>query len=92
MMLFFAGAAFAGNYNKVPAGDQEYAACVTYSNKKYDGGNAKSPIAGQTKAEAWCTCLWNETPNDFTGGLAQYAESSKGKAVKATCETYSNWK
>ena len=65
--LFSAGAAIAQEYNPVPAGDQQYRECLSRVNRIYDGGNEKSPIRGQTKAQAYCTCLWNETPDDFRG-------------------------
>jgi hypothetical protein len=88
-----AGAAFAASeYNAVPAGDAQYAACIKYALSKYEGGNERSKIAGQTKAQAWCTCMWNETPDDFSGSLVKFAESSKGAAMNAQCERYSGWK
>lgn len=90
-MLVSSAAYAAGEYNDVPAGDVQFKNCVSYAMKKYDGGDAASPIAGQTKAQAWCECLWNETPEDFTGGLAKFSESSKGAAVNRVCEKYANW-
>jgi hypothetical protein len=81
----------ADEYNKVPAGDAQYAACLKYSNDKYEGGGAASPIAGQTKAQAWCTCMWNETSDDFKGSLAKFAETARGAKVNDMCEKYSNW-
>ncbi len=81
----------AGDYNDVPAGDAQYKACKNYALKKWEGGNEKSPIAGQTKAEAFCSCLWNETPEDFKGGLAKFSESAKGAKINKICEKYSNW-
>ena len=79
-------------YNPVPASDQAMLQqCLGYANGKYTGGEAASPIAGQSKAVAFCTCMWNETPDDFKGNLAKYADSSGGKATNATCEKYSNW-
>jgi hypothetical protein len=87
-----AGAALAADeYNEVPAGDAIYAQCKTYSSNKYSGGNAKSPISGQTKVEAFCTCMWNETPDNFKGNLAAFAETRSGAAMNKTCEKYSNW-
>jgi hypothetical protein len=81
----------ADDYNAPPAGDKQYAACIVYSNKNYEGGNEKSPVKGQSKAQAFCTCMWNETPDDFKGSLAKFAETAKGKSVNKTCETHSDW-
>ncbi|MBR9971064.1 hypothetical protein KEC16_04985 [Magnetospirillum sp. J10] len=90
--LLSANMAFAGTeYNTVPAGDAQYKSCVSYALKKYEGGEEASPIRGQTKAQAWCTCLWNETPDNFTGGLAKFSESDKGQKVNKVCEKYSDW-
>ena len=92
LALGAAGNAFAADeYNAVPAGDAQYAACIKYSMTKYEGGGEKSPIAGQTKAQAWCTCMWNETPDNFRGSLAKFSETAKGAAINKTCEKYSNW-
>lgn len=81
----------ADDYNAPPAGDSQYAACIVSSNKTYEGGDAKSPVAGQTKAQAFCRCVWNETPEDFRGDLAKFADSGKGKTVNAMCEKHSGW-
>ncbi len=82
----------ADEYNEVPAGDPQYAQCKSYAKKLgWEGGDAKSPIAGQSKLEAFCTCMWNETPEDFKGNLATFAESERGKKTNKTCEKYSNW-
>lgn len=89
--LCAAGSAFADEYNAVPAGDAQFAQCKSWSLNKYTGGNDKSPIAGQTKVEAFCTCMWNETPDDFKGNLAAFAETTKGAAMNKTCEKYSSW-
>jgi hypothetical protein len=90
--LTVATAAFAAEeYNSVPAGDAQYASCLAYSLTKYEGGGEKSPIKGQTKAEAWCTCMWNETSEDFKGSLAKFAETAKGAKTNKMCEKYSNW-
>lgn len=90
--LFAGGPALAADaYNKVPAGDKQYASCLSYANQRYEGGSEKSPIAGQTKVQAWCTCMWNETPDDFTGGLVSFSESSKGKQINKLCEKYADW-
>ena len=87
-----ASSAFAAEeYNTVPAGDAQYASCLAYSLTKYEGGGEKSPIKGQTKAEAWCTCMWNETSDDFKGSLAKFAETAKGAKINKMCEKYSNW-
>jgi len=59
--------------------------------KRWEGGGESSPIPGQSKAEAFCTCLWNETPDDFKGGLAKFSESDKGAKINKICEKYSNW-
>ena len=79
------------DYNAPPAGDKQYAACISYSNKNYEGGNDKSPVKGQSKAQAFCTCMWNETPEDFKGSLAKFAETAKGKSTNKTCEKHSDW-
>jgi hypothetical protein len=90
--LFVSGAAFAADeYNAVPAGDAQYKNCVSYANKRYEGGTEKSPIAGQNKAQAWCTCMWNETPDNFSGGLVAFSESSKGARINKVCEKYADW-
>ena len=92
LALCAANAAFAGDeYNTVPAGDAQYAACKRYANSQYEGGNARSQIAGQTKAEAWCTCMWNETPENFKGSLAKFSETAKGASTNKTCEKYADW-
>ncbi|MBI2768206.1 MAG: hypothetical protein HYX47_01175 [Burkholderiales bacterium] len=90
-LLSIGGAAIAQDYNKVPAGDAQYRQCLSYAAKLYEGGNEKSPIAGQSKAQAWCTCMWNETPDDFKGNLVTFSETRKGKETNKTCEKYSDW-
>ena len=91
-MLGTMNASFAaGDYNDVPFSDPQFRQCVSYGNKNYEGGNAKSPISGQSKVEAFCECMWNETPDDFRGNLAKFSESSAGKKINRTCEKYSNW-
>ena len=82
------GAAFA-QYNPAPARD--VAQCKAYANSKYSGGDAASPVAGQTKADAFCTCVWNESPDNFKGNLAAFADTAAGASVNKTCEKYSNW-
>ena len=78
-------------YNTVPAGDAQYRQCLAYAAKLYEGGKEKSPIKGQNKEQAWCTCLWNETPEEFNGNLVKFSESAKGKRVNKICEAYSDW-
>lgn len=91
-LLTLGSAAMAqGGYNKVPLGDAQYAQCLRFALKLYEGGNEASPVKGQTKVEAWCTCLWNETPDDFKGNLVKFAESSKGKVVDKVCAKHADW-
>ena len=86
------GIAFAADeYNTVPAGDGQYRQCLSYASKLYEGGKEKSPIKGQTKEQAWCTCLWNETPDNFKGNLVAFSESGAGKRINKTCEKYADW-
>ena len=88
----FTGSALAEEeYNTVPAGDAQYKQCMVRVNKLYDGGSEKSPIAGQNKAQAYCTCLWNETPDDFKGNLSKFADSERGKKLDKVCTKYSDW-
>ncbi|CAN5295432.1 hypothetical protein BH11PSE11_BH11PSE11_10480 [soil metagenome] len=93
VLAFATGSTFAGDeYNDVPAGDAQFKQCKAFAIKLgWEGGNEKSPIKGQTKVDAFCTCMWNETPEDFKGNLATFAESAKGKKINKTCEKYSNW-
>lgn len=91
MLGSLGGAALAQEYNPVPAGDPQFVECLAYSQSKYTGGGEPSKIAGQTKAQAWCTCMWNETPDDFKGSLARFAETTKGAQMNALCERYSGW-
>lgn len=84
--------AFAGSeYNRVPSNDAQYRQCLSWASKRYDGGDEPSPIKGQTKVQAWCTCMWNETPDDFAGNLVKFSESAKGKQTNKLCEQYSDW-
>ena len=84
--------AFAADvYDPVPAGDVQFGQCLAYSATVYQGGNDASPIAGQNKAQAWCTCMWQETPEDFKGSLAKFSETPKGASTNKTCERYANW-
>lgn len=92
LLLATNGLSFAATeYNTVPAGDPQYRQCLAYAAKLYEGGKEKSPIKGQTKEQAWCTCLWNETPDEFNGNLVKFSESAKGKRVNKMCEAYSDW-
>lgn len=100
LIKFFLSAAILGagtaafaveDYNAPPAGDKQYASCIVYSNNNYEGGTQKSPVKGQSKAQAFCTCMWNETPEDFKGGLAKFAETRKGKEINQICEKHSDW-
>lgn len=91
-VLGLASLSFAkGQYNDVPADDPQFMECIVYAKKHYTGGDDKSPIAGQSKAVAYCECMWNETPEDFKGHLVKFAESPKGKTTDKTCAKYSNW-
>lgn len=81
-----------GDYNDVPKSDAQYRECLVFSKKNYEGGDEPSPIKGQTKAEAFCECLWNETPDNFRGSLAKFAESRRGQEINRVCEKYSDWK
>lgn len=40
---------------------------------------------------AACTCLWDETPDDFKGSLTRFAETAKGKSTNQICEKHSGW-
>lgn len=93
LLLGSSGSVFAADeYNEVPAGDPQYKQCIVYAAKLgWEGGNDRSPIRGQTKVQAFCTCMWNETPDDFKGNLAKLADSPRGKSINRTCEKYSNW-
>ena len=81
----------AEEYKDVPSGDTQFKNCKIYAMKKWDGGGESSPIPGQSKAEAFCTCLWNETPDNFGGGLAKFSETERGAKINRICEKYSNW-
>ena len=84
--------AFAQQYNDVPADDAQYKQCLAFAKKLgWEGGGEKSPIKGQTKLQAFCTCMWNETPDDFKGNLATFSESDKGAKTNKICEKYSDW-
>jgi hypothetical protein len=90
LLLATSTAAFA-QYNKAPADDAQFQQCKSISASRYEGGSAASPIGGQSKLEAFCTCMWNETPDDFKGNLVAFSETAKGAATNKTCEKYSNW-
>ncbi len=93
LLLCSGGSALAAEeYNQVPAGDPQYKQCIAYAAKLgWEGGNEKSPVKGQTKVQAFCTCMWNETPDDFKGNLATFADSARGKKINNICEKYSDW-
>jgi len=86
------GAMAAGAYNDVSKTDPQYLQCLVFSVVRYDGGTDMSPVPGQTKAQAFCECLWNETPENFKGNLALFSEGPQGASVNRTCEKHSNWK
>lgn len=91
LLLSTSSLAMADEYNRVPAGDPQYRQCLSVAAKLYNGGDEKSPIRGQSKAQAWCTCMWNETPDDFKGSLVRFGETRKGKETSKVCEKYSDW-
>ena len=79
------------DYNRPPAGDKQYAQCLRNSVNNYTGGNDPSSIPGQTNVQAFCTCMWNETPDNFNGNLLAFSESPKGAATSRLCEQHSGW-
>ena len=82
----------AQEYNRVPASyNAQYSQCISYVNSNYEGGSLMSPIRGQTKAAAWCTCAWNETADDFRGNLGAFYETPRGKSILKVCDAYANW-
>ena len=89
--LFAVSAAANTDYNRPPASDGQYRQCLSFAMKRYTGGSDPSPIAGQTKVQAWCTCLWNETPEDFKGNLVTFSESPRGAKTNSLCEKHANW-
>ena len=89
-LVALTGAASAQKYND-PGDDRLYGQCLREAAKLYDGGNEPSPVRGQNKLQAWCTCMWNETPDDFKGSLVKFSETSRGKATNKICEKHSNW-
>ena len=91
-LLCTASSVFAAEDYPVPTDDPQYKQCLSFASKLgWQGGSEKSPIAGQTKLQAFCACMWNETPEDFKGNLATFAESDKGKAMNKQCEKHANW-
>lgn len=80
-----------GDYNDVPYDDVQYKQCIRYANSNYEGGNARSRVPGQNKAEAYCECMWNETPDNFRGNLVKFAETERGTKTNRICEKYSGW-
>lgn len=78
-------------YKQVPAGDAQYAQCLSRAVTRYSGGQEPSRVAGQTKVEAWCTCMWNETSDNFQGDFVAFANTNQGAAMNRTCERYSGW-
>lgn len=91
--LYASQATAADQYDPVPAkGLKQYTQCIGHVNEAYEGGNAKSPIAGQTKAEAYCTCMWSESDEDFNGNLVKFGQTAQGKKINNMCEKYSNWR
>jgi len=83
--------AAAQQYNTVPSDDAQYRQCLSFAARRYDGGTERSPIRGQNKIQAWCTCLWNETPDNFRGNLVNFSESTRGERVNKICEKYADW-
>jgi hypothetical protein len=91
LALTASGALAQGGYNRPPADDAVYGMCLAHSARVYEGGNAPSPLRGQTKAQAWCTCMWNETPEDFKGNLVKFSETCKDKETNALCGKHADW-
>lgn len=89
-LLAVATTTFATDYNH-PGDDKLYTQCLREASRLYEGGNEPSPVRGQNKLQAWCTCMWNETPDDFKGSLVRFSETAKGKSINKTCEKHSNW-
>lgn len=90
-MTVFAGTAFGQEYKQVPSGDAQYAQCLSRAVTRYSGGMEPSRVPGQTKVEAWCTCMWNETSDGFQGDFVAFANTNAGAAMNRTCERYSGW-
>ncbi|MBC5765104.1 hypothetical protein [Ramlibacter albus] len=88
---FFGAAHAQSEYNRVPSDDPQYRQCLRYASNRYTGGDEPSPVRGQTKVQAWCTCVWNETPDDFRGNLVSFSESSRGARINKMCEAYADW-
>ncbi|MBF0108186.1 MAG: hypothetical protein HQL76_03290 [Magnetococcales bacterium] len=90
-LLMQSGAAFAYTDYNTPTDDGQFKNCVAYSTNKWTGGDEPSPVPGQSKATAFCTCLWNETPDNFRGGLAKFSESEAGAQLSNLCSKHANW-
>jgi len=73
-----------------PANAANLLACVKYVSKTYEGGEAPSPVAGQSKTQAWCSCFQREKP-DFAGDLGAYLETGPGKKTDTLCNRYADW-
>lgn len=92
LLLCSAGAVAAGEAYELPKEDAQYKQCLGFAKKLgWEGGGEKSPNKGQTKLQAFCACMWHETPDDFKGNLATFAESKKGKELNKMCEKYADW-
>lgn len=87
--LLAASTAFAA-YD-VPKDEPQFLQCKAYSLTKYQGGDEASPIPGQNKADAFCSCMWHETPENFKGSLAKFSETDAGAKTNAMCEKHSGW-
>lgn len=96
MALFGASSfAFAGDEYKLAIGDAQFENCITKYKKKFpEGGDDKAPglSGGQTKAQAWCACVWHESGDNFTGDLYDWAENKASNSLYKSCENYSGWK
>jgi hypothetical protein len=91
VLALFGGTVSAADQYNSPGNDPQYKQCIDWASKRYDGGNDKSPVAGQTKVQAFCTCMWNETPEDFKANLVTFSESEKGASVNKMCEKHADW-
>ena len=89
--IIAASSAFAAMDYNSPGGDPQYAQCLATSLNRYAGGGEPSRVSGQTKVEAFCTCMWNETPDNFKGNLALFSETPKGASTNKMCEVHSGW-
>jgi hypothetical protein len=91
LFALLGGTAYAATQYNDPGKDPQYKQCQDWASKRYEGGDEKSPVAGQTKVQAFCTCMWNETPDDFKGNLIVFSESEKGASVNKMCEKHADW-